>query len=154
MVQIPRQQAKLVVEGFGKGDVLRWDKFVFDPQSPKRVKDSYFILLSGRLGNGIFIAIRPTKEFDFYRSRRNLIDTIVLSARESRFFPKQTILDLKQLIPLNVEDIVEKFGSAVKRLGRLEESVMIRLDSAVINAKTLQPDIIQTIITSVAGTTK
>jgi len=153
-MQIPAKQARAIIKGFGKGDVLRWSYFEFDKNKTKIAKDSYFILMSKQLDDGVFIAIRPTTQLKHYNSARNKIDTIILSAGESSLFPKETVVDLKQMIYLDVEKMVKEFGTSVKRLGNLENNIVSRLDRAVLNSKTVEQNIIQIILTSSAGSKK
>ena len=82
----------------------------------------------------------PTSQWNnhYYSKEDNMIDTIILEASESKFFKKRTIIDLKNIVLEDEEQVKEGIEcNLLKYLGELEPTLFQRIEEAIKNAITL-----------------
>jgi len=85
--------------------------------------------------------ILPTSQWEKYERNPNwLVDTVILNPNESKFFPKKTILDLKniQMVERKILKNAVKNGRLTFK-GLLEEDICKKVEEGIKKAKTLSP---------------
>ena len=123
------------VQRFG---VYHWKSFEFEDNTSK---DKYFITLNCKLNDKEIALVLPTSQVKKYQKFKNrLIDTIIIKENESKFFKKETLIDLKNIkyfeSPI-IYDAVER--DKINYLGLLENKICERIEKAVKEAFTLSP---------------
>ncbi|MEO2065250.1 MAG: hypothetical protein ABGX17_01965 [Desulfurobacteriaceae bacterium] len=124
--------------------VYHWEDFRFKDGSSK---DKYWIALVCKVihpktgSEELIPSLIPTSQWEKYKAHpRWLIDTVVLEPGESKFFPKRTILDLKNIQWVKEETVYHALKNRkLTYLGTLEESIIIRVEKAIREAETLSP---------------
>ena len=121
------------IQRFG---VYHWESFEFEDNTKK---DKYFITLNCKLNDKDIALVLPTSQIEKYQKFKNrLIDTIIINANESKFFKKDTLIDLKNIKyfeAVAIYDAVEK--GKINYLGLLEEELIKRIEKAIKEAITL-----------------
>ena len=121
------------IQRFG---VYHWESFEFEDNTKK---DKYFITLNCRLNDKDIALVLTTSQIEKYQKFKNrLIDTIIINANESKFFKKDTLIDLKNIKyfeAVAIYDAVEK--GKINYLGLLEEELIKRIEKAIKEAITL-----------------
>ena len=121
------------IQRFG---VYHWKSFIFEDNTKK---DKYFITLNCKLSDKEIALILPTSQVEKYKSVSNrLIDTIIIKANESRFFKKDTLIDLKNIKYFEANSIYEAVEKGkVNYLGLLEKELIQRIENSINEASTL-----------------
>jgi hypothetical protein len=123
------------IQRFG---VYHWKNFEFEDNTKK---DKYFITLNCNLNDKEIALVLPTSQVEKYNNFPNrLIDTIIISSNESRFFKKDTLIDLKNIKyfeAMAIYDAVER--GKINYLGLLEEKLTKKIEKAIKEAITLSP---------------
>jgi len=121
------------IQRFG---VYHWEKFEFEDYSNK---DKYFITLNCKLNDNEIALILPTSQVEKYHKFQNrLIDTIIITSNESKFFKKDTLIDLKNIKYFESNSIYEAVEkSKINYLGLLEKDICERIEKAINEAITL-----------------
>jgi hypothetical protein len=121
------------IQRFG---VYHWKSFIFEDNTKK---DKYFITLNCKLSDKEIALILPTSQVEKYKSVSNrLIDTIIIKANESRFFKKDTLIDLKNIKYFEANLIYEAVEKGkVNYLGILEKELIQRMENSIKEAITL-----------------
>ena len=123
------------IQRFG---VYHWKSFEFEDNIKK---DKYFITLNCKLNDKDIALVLPTSQVEKYKRFENrLIDTIIIKANESKFFSKDTLIDLKNIKyfeAIAIYEAVEK--SKINYLGLLETCLCDRIEKAIKEAFTLSP---------------
>ena len=91
-------------------------------------------------------ALLPTSQVDKYEGNR-FIDTVLITKGESRFFGKDTIIDLKN-IQWDMECVIKQAirDGKLKHIGMLEDNIISRIETAIRNAITLSQMDIRTLL--------
>ena len=123
------------IQRFG---VYHWKSFEFEDNTSK---DKYFITLNCKLNDREVALVLPTSQVNKYQNNQNrFIDTILINPNESKFFIKETLIDLKNIkyfeAPI-IYDAVER--SKINYLGLLESKICERIENAIKEAFTLPP---------------
>jgi len=132
------------IQRFG---VYHWESFEFEDHTKK---DKYFITLNCKLSDIEIALILPTSQIEKYQKFKNrLIDTITIKANESKFFKKDTLIDLKNIKyfeAIVIYEAVEK--GKINYLGLLEKNLCNRIEKAIKEAITLSNKIKKQILCS------
>ena len=125
------------IQRFG---VYHWEKFAFEDNTSK---DKYFITLNCTLNDVDIALVLPTSQIEKYQKFKNrLIDTIIIKENESRYFKKQTLIDLKNIKYFEAVAIYEAVEKGkITYLGLLEEHISKRIEDAIKLAITLSPKV-------------
>lgn len=125
------------IQRFG---VYHWEKFTFEDNTSK---DKYFITLNCTLNDVDIALVLPTSQIEKYQKFKNrLIDTIIIKENESRYFKKQTLIDLKNIKYFEAVAIYEAVEKGkITYLGLLEEHISKRIEDAIKLAITLSPKV-------------
>jgi len=125
------------IQRFG---VYHWEKFAFEDNTSK---DKYFITLNCTLSDVDIALVLPTSQIEKYQKFKNrLIDTIIIKENESRYFKKQTLIDLKNIKYFEAVAIYEAVEKGkITYLGLLEEHISKRIEDAIKLAITLSPKV-------------
>ena len=122
--------------------VYHWEDYRF---SDGTQRNKYWIALNCKLiipdenAEREIPALLPTSQVSKYQQNQKLkIDTVLIKSGESKFFIKDTIIDLKN-IQWDIEGIIAyaiKTGN-LKYIGLLEDNIQNRIENAIENAYTL-----------------
>lgn len=124
-----------IAKNLRKGDILLWKKYKFPDGSQK---SKYLLLLSDCIKGKFYIYILPTSKVGFYKNPSSQTDILWLPANQIRHFPLDTVIDLKQYQYERASQIGEGlYDNTLKRIGRLPDNVIKRIDNTVKSAKTL-----------------
>lgn len=121
-----------------RGSVYKWYEYPFEDNDT--AKDKYWITLNCEINGFPMNAILPTSQWNnhYYLREENMIDTIVFEANESQFFNKKTIIDLKNIVLEEEEQVKEGIKeNFLKYLGELETNLFQRIEKAIEYAITI-----------------
>ena len=116
-----------------------WHEYPFEDDNDNS-KDKFWITLNCEINGFPMNAVLPTSQYTnhYYTREENLIDTVIFEANESQFFYKKTIIDLKNIILEEEEQIREGIEqNFLKYLGELEPHLFQRIEKTIQNAITL-----------------
>ncbi len=124
--------------------VYHWTDFRFQDGSSK---NKFWIALVCKIidpkdGSEVKIpSLIPTSQWEKYENHPNrLIDTVILEPGESQFFPKKTILDLKNIQWVREKDLyIAIHTGRLTFKGTLEEDICRKVEHAIREAETLSP---------------
>ncbi|MBN2826207.1 MAG: hypothetical protein JXQ76_12830 [Campylobacterales bacterium] len=122
-----------------RASVFKWQDYTFGNGDSK---DKFWITLNCKINEFPINAILPTSKYDkrYYSKAQSLRDTIVLEANESQFFPRKTLIDLKNIIQQEESEVRDAFEDEyLVYLGELEESIMQKIETAIRNSEILEP---------------
>ena len=122
-----------------RASVFKWFDYTFGNGDSK---DKFFITLNCSINDFPINAVLPTSQHDNHHYSRpaNMIDTVILEANESRFFNKKTIIDLKNIIYKEEEEIRNAYEDEyLIYLGDLEREIMERIESTIRNSDEIEP---------------
>ena len=123
-----------------RASVFKWENFDFNGcEAPK---DKFFITLNCKINEFPVNAILPTSQYNkyYYSKKESLIDTVLLEPNESRFFHLKTIIDLKNIIQKEEDEIHSAFNSEfLIYLGELEDEIFKRIENTIRNSDLIDP---------------
>jgi len=121
------------IQRFG---VYHWKSFEFEDNTKK---DKYFITLNCKLNDRDIALVLPTSQVEKYNQfPSRLADTIIITSNESRFFKKDTLIDLKNIKYFEAIAIYEAVEQGkINYLGLLEKEICDRIEKAIQEAITL-----------------
>jgi len=121
------------IQRFG---VYHWKSFEFEDNTKK---DKYFITLNCKLNDRDIALVLPTSQVEKYNQfPSRLVDTIIINSNESRFFKKNTLIDLKNIKYFEAIAIYEAVEQGkINYLGLLEKDICDRIEKAIQEAITL-----------------
>jgi hypothetical protein len=122
--------------------VYHWKDFRFPNGTSK---NKYWIALVCRVidpknnSEELIPSLIPTSQWEKYQSHSQwLIDTVVLEPKESQFFPKKTVIDLKNIQWVKKDLIFKALeDKKLTHLGTLEKEVIQKIEEAIENSVTL-----------------
>ena len=115
-----------------------WREYPFEDEDNS--KDKYWITLNCKINDFPINAVLPTSQWSnhYYSKADNMLDTVVLEAHESQFFNKKTIIDLKNIVLEDEEQVKDGIECGLLNyLGELESNLFQRIEVAIQNAITL-----------------
>jgi hypothetical protein len=124
--------------GLKKGDVVFWKDYDCDDGCKK---DKLVLLISDCLEGKAFIVVLPTSQIQYYvNDRRTMVDVVCFAAGTNSFFVKDTVVDLKNIMPLSVSKLVPHFETGIAIVsGSLSSAEITIIDGAVRDAETISP---------------
>ncbi len=144
-MELPEELLRIAAAGFTQGTVLFWKGYPF---SDGTVGDKMVLLLSDCVGDKCYVTVLPTSQIQHYiTGRRELVDTICFPKGDSTWFDRDTVVDLKRIKEVSVEDLAPHvISGAATKLGNLDEADMAKIIDAVKNAETLSLRVQQDIL--------
>ena len=130
---------KHLLKNISKGDVLFWK----DYQGKYKIKDAYFIILTGFLSDGSCYAVRGTTNVALHTDkafrRIQTSDILIIKMGETKIFPKTTVLNFVYLNKFSVDDIAKLLGAGIINSGRLSPEIIKKINDTVSSARTIAP---------------
>lgn len=129
-----------------RGGVYHWQAFQFED---KTKRDKFFISLNCEIDSDPFWLVLPTSQYEkqYLNYSQRLIDTLVLEPDESQYFPRKTVIDLKNLkdvCPTELQQAINQ--QKVRYIGLLEIAILERLEQTIEKAFTLSPALIDQLL--------
>jgi len=123
----------VIITRFG---VYHWGKFEFEDGTSK---DKFFITLNCRSGDREISIVLPTSQVEkWLDGPRPTVDTVIIEDGESEHFSVRTLIDLKNIIVKEKEEIEGAVAvGKVEYVGLLEKPLQERIVRAIKEARTL-----------------
>jgi len=135
MTKLNKKSCVKLAKSLRKGDILHWINYKLD--SGKK-KNKILIILSNYGYKFIIFALTTSKTEIYNKDPFARIDIISFSAKQIKCFPLKTIIDLKRLKEMTVNDFGKKFyNNKLKLIGRLPDEEIKAIDSVIEKAITL-----------------
>lgn len=133
---VPREDriSSVSLSSLKKGDILTWCDFTFKDGSTKTKR---VLLLSGCTAEKTFFVVLPTSHIRYYIEAHNdnvMVDTVCFTAGEISCFEKDTVIDLKNIGEVSVDQLRQ--AKAFLRES-LPPSALTKVMTAVRDAKTV-----------------
>jgi len=136
MVYLGEKIAKDYISHLRKGDVLLWECFDLE----KKRKDSRFIILTEQNELGRFFAIRASSSelaIRLYYQRKE--EKIWIDQNKEKTLPKTTTLDFaRATCVLDEQNMIKLCGQGLKRIGRLSDDLINKIDELVRKTKVIE----------------
>jgi len=105
MTRLNKKSCVKLAKSLRKGDILLWINYKLNSG---RIKDKILIILSNYGYKFIIFALTTSKREIYNKDPFAKIDTIWFSAKQIKCFPLETIVDLKRLETMTVNDFGNK----------------------------------------------
>lgn len=136
-MEIPdRAKYAVIVSSLKRGDLLIWKNFAFPNGT---TKDKIVLVLSNCVCGEYFLAALPTSHYEKYVSGATLVDTVCFPRGSSPTFSKDTVVDLKNMHRITVNDLVKMLGRGVSTRDCVTPDEWTAIEECIRNAKTLTP---------------
>jgi len=129
-----------------RGGVYHWQSYQF---KDKTQRDKFFISLNCKIDCEPFWLVLPTSQYEkqYQGSQKRLIDTLILEPHESQYFPKKTVIDLKNLKDVCPNELKNAINQQkINYIGLLEKPIFERLEQTIKQALTLSPILINQLL--------
>lgn len=126
-----------------RGSIYLWK--MYDFEDGEKPKDKYWLALSCVVNGNPIYAVLPTSQYEkHYKYKDDMLhDTVIIEVGECQYFPKRTVIDLKNIRKENPEKLKSAIeGSRFVYIGQIEEGIMERINDAIENAYTLPQQLI------------
>ncbi len=125
-----------------RGSIYLWKSYEFEDGT---CKDKYWISLTCTVNGVPVYAVLPTSQYDkhYKYNEQRCYDTVILEANESQFFPKKTVIDLKNIRkedPILLKKAIKE--NRLSYIGQLEQEILERIKIEIENAYTLPQELI------------
>lgn len=129
-----------------RGSVYLWKMYDFEDGG--KAKDKYWLALTCVVNGSPIYAVLPTSQYDkhYKFNPDNCHDIVIIEVGECQYFPKKTVIDLKNIREENSIKLQNAIENArFTYIGQLEQNIMDRIADAIENAYTLPQALIETL---------
>lgn len=131
-MEVPSKAADQVFEKeFARGAVLITEMQF--PSGTRRLK--YIVVLNKNPADSATLLFLTTSQTDYYR-RFPHVDHILIQPNTLAFFPKETVLDCREVFSMERKDLKKRYQeAALKFVGTLPRDYMDRIDRLVASSR-------------------
>jgi len=124
-----------------RGSIYYWTDYAFNEHEEDN-RNKFWITLNCKVNDFPINVVLPTSQGDnhYYSNPGNMQDVVIIEAKESGYFYKKTIIDLKKIAHESKDKIEEAWEDGyLKYKGNLEEHLFGRIEKAIEDAITISP---------------